>query len=205
MNCSIDARRVKTDLITFANIYIRKSDARKNIKSLALIRKYGPFCSIESYNELNRVQKQVFFSCQTKWYKVCVNSISIGLSCPLERPDFWIVPVSNKKPSVRRVRVRLTVWEIASHYQELHYNTDEVVQIARQMTISSCSINRWEIRWFKMYTIANNNCWHCTVYCKMWVIMIAKHFTFWVQFRGMIRVFISITGGFHSHNWSDQW
>lgn len=49
MNCSIDARRVKTDLITFANIYIRKSDGKKTSKSLALIRKYGPFCSIDSY------------------------------------------------------------------------------------------------------------------------------------------------------------
>lgn len=30
MNLSTDARRVKTDLITFANIYIRKSEGKNN-------------------------------------------------------------------------------------------------------------------------------------------------------------------------------
>lgn len=101
--------------------------------------------------------------------KSLCNLISIGLSCQLDRPDFWIVHVYNKNQSPRTVRVRSTVWEIGSHHQDLHHSTDEPARIARQMTISSCSINRCETRWFKMYTIANNNCWHCAVYCKMWV------------------------------------
>lgn len=175
MSFAVDARRVKTDLITSENIFIKKRfPIRDTSKSsqVAQVKKYEIRRLIGAINV-------TFFHWFDDWSGINVPFVLLAAlflfvtdhSYRLVRHVCSIDLVYKTHQSMatyQKVNVQSIVYQIKNHRHCLHVTRP----IVHPTNIYLCWIKICEIQWFKMCSTVKSNYWHCVAYCMRWVFRV---------------------------------